>query len=183
MRASGKTARSASRKASQLPPLAYDHGRHPKRELYAEIYDPVTQAWFAALDRSHDRVQALLVDGRRRGLLSTLVAFNALCHALVDEVLQPGPATDKMVGVVRELRHSVLWVEHAPPEEDAATEDVLSSLQNDQAQYQPGRYRGADLSSVRVRVRARAAAPIGPQARTNVASQQATLREPCRAPR
>ncbi len=111
--------------------LATDDAR-AKVELYAEVYDPITSEWFAAMGRADHLVHDILTRAPVTGLHSTLLDLNRLFHALVDEVLPSSepPRIARMLDVVRRLRRSVLWVEHSPPRLNANAENLLDALRN-----------------------------------------------------
>ncbi len=104
----------------------------PKTELYREVYDPITRDWFVALGRAQSRLDDILAEAGKDGVLTTLERMNVLFHELVIEVLpdRRDPAQDRILDVVRRLSKSVLWVEHSPPRINAKTDNVLNALRH-----------------------------------------------------
>jgi len=96
-------------------------GEHPKDQLYRDVYDPLTVAWFDAM-RGCPEAVAVVDDARTVGLAETLVRLNDIGHWLVDGVLarmDPKNAADMQDTMMR-YRDEVLWVDHEAPEPEPA---------------------------------------------------------------
>jgi len=115
-------ARRSHRRETGRPTLT-DHGTsaagspldHPKDVLYAQVYDPLTREWFAALDESK-RTGDLVRQAAGRGLLRTMLDLNRLFHRLVDQVLNhPRVDSTTIVSTTQQHQDHVLWVGHAAP--------------------------------------------------------------------
>jgi hypothetical protein len=103
---------------------------HPKSVLYNHAYDPLTEAWFNALNES-PQVKALLDEAPRRDLVTTLQLFNGLFHALVNVSLESLYAkADDIVTIVSKRRNEVLWAGHMAPGADADNEQIRDSLRH-----------------------------------------------------
>lgn len=95
---------------------------HPKHILYDRAYDPLSQAWFAALADAPEAA-ALLRDAPAHDLVTNLLRFNALFHALVDAAFDRMPdGGSDVVATASRYRDHILWVNHmAPPDGADAT--------------------------------------------------------------
>jgi hypothetical protein len=103
---------------------------HPKDVLYARVYDPITQVWFAQLARS-PRLNPIIAGVPSAGLTRSLLAFNQLMHDTVDSCLiegTPGLDVADMISAVREHFTDVSWVVDAPTtRDDEALRDGLAA--------------------------------------------------------
>ncbi len=102
---------------------------HPKHRLYDGVYDPLTEAWFAALAVSPD-VPRLLREATEHPLLVNLRRLDDLFRRLVDECIgqQHEKVLHDTLTTVARHRDAVTWMGYMVPAPDATLAEIKSSL-------------------------------------------------------